>query len=69
MKGVLSLFEKCVKLNRNLPEDAYVAAMNVESPGRLADLIASTIDLDAPGARSCWKSWTPSSACSWSTSC
>ncbi|HEX2516772.1 MAG TPA: endopeptidase La, partial [Chloroflexota bacterium] len=48
MKGVLSLFEKCVKLNRNLPEDAYVAAMNVQSPGRLADLIASTIDLDAP---------------------
>ena len=48
MKNVLGLFEKCVKLNRNLPEDAYVAAMNVETPGRLADLIASTIDLDAP---------------------
>ncbi|HEX2185831.1 MAG TPA: endopeptidase La, partial [Chloroflexota bacterium] len=47
MKAVLALFEKCVKLNRNLPEDAYVAAMNVESPGRLADLIASTVDLDA----------------------
>ena len=50
MKNVLGLFEKCVKLNRNLPEDAYVAAMNVETPGRLADLIASTIDLDAPPA-------------------
>ncbi len=47
MKTVLALFEKCVKLNRNLPEDAYVAAMNVDSPGRLADLIASTVDLDA----------------------
>ena len=46
MKNVLGLFEKCVKLNRNLPEDAYVAAMNVETSGRLADLIASTIDLD-----------------------
>lgn len=45
MKTVLALFEKCVKLNRNLPEDAYVAAMNVDSAGRLADLIASTVDL------------------------
>ncbi|MGH2366903.1 MAG: endopeptidase La, partial [Chloroflexota bacterium] len=47
MKAVLALFEKCVKLNKNLPEDAYVAAMNVEQPGRLADLIGSTVDLDA----------------------
>ncbi|HEU5316739.1 MAG TPA: endopeptidase La [Chloroflexota bacterium] len=48
MKQVLSTFEQCVKLNKNLPEDAYVAAMNVETPGRLADLIASTVDLDTP---------------------
>src|SRR5205823_2815753 len=47
MKEVLALFERCVKLSKDLPEDAYVAAMNVEEPGRLADLIASTIDLDA----------------------
>ncbi len=46
MKRVLGVFEQCVKLNKNLPEDAYVAAMNVETPGRLADLIASTVDLD-----------------------
>ena len=46
MKVVLAVFEKCVKLNKHLPDDAYVAAMNVDSPGRLADLIASTIDLD-----------------------
>ncbi|HXI16768.1 MAG TPA: endopeptidase La [Chloroflexota bacterium] len=46
MKTVLGIFEQCVKLNKNLPEDAYVAAMNVDTPGRLADLIASTVDLD-----------------------
>jgi ATP-dependent Lon protease len=46
MKTVLGVFEQCVKLNKNLPEDAYVAAMNVETPGRLADLIASTVDMD-----------------------
>lgn len=48
MKSVLALFEQCVKLNKNLPDDAYVAAMNMDHPGRLADLIASTVDLDAP---------------------
>src|SRR5688572_7835995 len=26
MRAVLALFEKCVQLNRNLPDDAYVAA-------------------------------------------
>ncbi|MGI8424129.1 MAG: endopeptidase La [Chloroflexota bacterium] len=52
MKSVLGVFEQCVKLNKNLPEDAYVAAMNVESPGRLADLVASTVDLDTPTRQS-----------------
>ncbi len=46
MRAVLALFEKVVNLNRSLPEDAYVYAMNIEEPGWLADLVASTIDLD-----------------------
>ncbi len=46
MRAVLALFEKCVQLSPNLPEEAYVAAMNVEEPGWLADLIASVLDLD-----------------------
>ncbi len=46
MRAVLSLFEKVVQLSHQLPEDAYVAAMNVSEPGPLADLIASLLDLD-----------------------
>ncbi len=46
MRAVLALFEKCVQLNRNLPEDAYVAAMNIDEPGWLADMVASVMDLD-----------------------
>jgi ATP-dependent Lon protease len=46
MRAALALFEKCVQLNRNLPEDAYVAAMNISEPGRLADLVTSTLSLD-----------------------
>ena len=38
MRAVLSLFEKIVKLSRNLSEESYVAAMNVDEPGWLADL-------------------------------
>jgi ATP-dependent Lon protease len=47
-RAVLALFEKVVQLNHNLPEDAYVAAVNAEDPGLLADLVASIIDLDVP---------------------
>ncbi len=45
MRAVLALFEKCVKLSSTLPDDAYVAAMNVDEPGWLADLVASTLEL------------------------
>ena len=45
MRAVLALFEKCVQLNRNIPDDAYVAAMNIDEPGWLADMIASVMDL------------------------
>ena len=48
MQVVLGLFEKCVKLSHTLPEDAYVAAMNVDEPGWLADLIGSTVELPLP---------------------
>jgi len=46
MRAVLGLFEKVVQLSRNIPDDAYVAAMNVDEPGGLADLIASTLPLE-----------------------
>ena len=45
MRAVLALFEKVVKMSPALPEDAYVAALNVDEPGWLADLVASTVPL------------------------
>ena len=44
MRAVLALFERCVHLNRNVPDDAYVAAMNIDEPGWLADMVASVMD-------------------------
>jgi ATP-dependent Lon protease len=46
MRAVLALFEKCVQLDRNIPEDAYVIAMNIDEPGWLADLVASALNTD-----------------------
>ena len=46
MRAVLALFEKCVQLDRNLPDDAYVAAMNINEPGWLADTVTSLLDLE-----------------------
>jgi ATP-dependent Lon protease len=45
MRAALGLFDTCVQLNRSLPEEAYVYALNIEQPGWLADLIASTLPL------------------------
>jgi ATP-dependent Lon protease len=46
MRAVLALFEKVVDLNPNLPEDAYVAAMNEQDPGGLADLVAHVLEVE-----------------------
>ena len=45
MRATLSLFQKCVDLSPNLPEEAYIYALNIEEPGWLADLVASTLNL------------------------
>lgn len=45
MRAVQTLFEKCVELNRSLPEEVYIYAVNLEDPGWLADLVASALNL------------------------
>ena len=46
MRAVLGLFERCVELSPALPSDAYIAAMNSDEPGTLADFIASVLSPD-----------------------
>jgi len=48
MRAVMTLFERVVSFNRNLPEDAYTFAINIEEPGWLADFIASTLNMPLP---------------------
>ncbi|MBI5960995.1 MAG: endopeptidase La [Chloroflexi bacterium] len=45
MRATLSLFQKCVELSPQLPEEAYIYALNIEQPGWLADLLASSLTL------------------------
>ncbi len=45
MRAVLALFEKCVHLSHTIPEEAYVFAMNIDEPGWLADMVASSLDI------------------------
>lgn len=45
IREVLSSFEKVVQLSRHLGNDAYVAALNIDEPGWLADFIISSLEL------------------------
>ena len=47
MRSVLDSFEKCVHLDRALPEEAHLYALNISEPGWLADMISSAIVMDA----------------------
>ncbi|MBC8496806.1 MAG: LON peptidase substrate-binding domain-containing protein, partial [Chloroflexi bacterium] len=46
MRSVLELFKRCVQLNRSLPEEAYLFALNIGDPGWLADMIATAVSLN-----------------------
>lgn len=43
MRTAVEMFHKCVQLDRSLPEEAYLYAMNIHEPGWLADMIISAV--------------------------
>lgn len=43
MRTALELFERCVELDRSIPEEAYLFALNIDDPGWLADMIATSL--------------------------
>lgn len=46
MRTARDLFERCVQLDRTLPDEAHLFAMNISEPGWLADMIATSLALD-----------------------
>ena len=45
-QALLDLFRRIVETAPHLPEEAYVQAINIEDAASLADMIASTLDLE-----------------------
>ena len=45
MRTARDLFERCVQLDRSLPEEAHLFSLNIEEPGWLADMISTAISL------------------------
>ena len=45
MRSALSQFDRCVQLNRSIPEEAHLFALNIAEPGWLADMIATSISV------------------------
>src|SRR5512140_3773761 len=46
MRSVLDLFDRCVQLDRSIPEEAHLFALNISEPGWLADMIANSLSLN-----------------------
>ena len=45
MRSALSLFERCVQLDRSIPEEAHLFALNISEPGWLSDMVATSLSL------------------------
>lgn len=45
MRATRDLFEKCVQLDRSLPEEAHLFSLNINDPGWLADMVATAISV------------------------
>ena len=43
MRTTRDLFERCVRLDRSLPDEAQLFSMNIQEPGWLADMVATAI--------------------------
>jgi ATP-dependent Lon protease len=46
MRTVLDLFERCVQLDRSIPEEAHLFALNISEPSWLADMVATSLSLN-----------------------
>ncbi len=46
MRSVLDLFERCVQLDRSIPEEAHLFALNISEPSWLADMVATSLALN-----------------------
>lgn len=48
MKDVRQKFEEAARLGKQIPNEIFIIAENIEEPGKLADIIAPNLDLQIP---------------------
>jgi ATP-dependent Lon protease len=48
MRTTRDLFERCVQLDRSLPDEAHLYALNIQDTGWLSDMIASAVSFSLP---------------------
>ncbi len=46
MRSALDSFDRCVQLDRSIPEEAHLFALNIAEPGWLSDMIATSLSLN-----------------------
>ena len=46
MRAVLASYDKVVRMSNNIPDEAYITAMNAPDEGALADVIASSLPIE-----------------------
>jgi ATP-dependent Lon protease len=59
MRNVISQFEQYIKINKKIPVEIVVVANNVESPGRLADIITAHLDLSVDSKQEILEAFAP----------
>jgi ATP-dependent Lon protease len=59
MRGVANNFIKIVDASENLSDELKVVVMNIDDPGRLADLIATNLDIDVAEKQQVLEETTP----------
>jgi len=46
MRSAVDLFERCVQLDRSIPEEAHLFALNINEPSWLSDMITTALSLN-----------------------
>jgi ATP-dependent Lon protease len=59
MRGVANNFLKIIDASENLSDELKVVVMNIDDPGRLADLIATNLDIDVAEKQSVLEESSP----------
>jgi len=58
VRTLMEEFEKFAKLSKKVPSEVSNSLTGIEELNRLADTMASHLELKVPESRNCWSRWT-----------